>query len=102
MQIDNRIKEKNPKKAYIAFHGQKMYKDAARMKIYQETGTFPSITKKTGLESLKRVLEEDARFPATKDELIAKQNWKVFDRTSSMQVRPSTNCLIRNFIILKK
>ena len=90
MQIDSCIKEKNPKKTYITFHGSKMYKDAARMKIYQKTGIFPGITKKTGLESLQNVLEEDARFPATKDELMAEQSWKVFDRTSTEHVHAST------------
>ncbi len=44
---------------------------------------FPlSATKATGLASLKIVLEEDIVFPATKNELMEKQAWKVFDLTN--------------------
>ncbi|MDP2767574.1 MAG: DUF72 domain-containing protein [Candidatus Methanoperedens sp.] len=86
IQIDERIKEKNPKKAYLSFHGARMHKDAARLKVYQKSGTFPNVTKTTGLTSLKTVLEEDARFPAMKSELVEKQGWKVFDLTATEHV----------------
>jgi len=66
-----------------------MYKDAARFKVYQKSGTFASVTKTTGLASLKTVLEEDAKFPATKSELIEKQGWKVFDLTATEHVHAS-------------
>jgi hypothetical protein len=85
-QIDEWIGEKNPGKAYLSFHGARMYKDAARLKVYQKSGTFPNVTKTTGLASLSTVLEEDARFPATKSELIEKQGWKVFDLTENEHV----------------
>jgi uncharacterized protein YecE (DUF72 family) len=85
-QIDERIREKNPGKAYLTFHGARMNKDAARLKVYQKSGTFPNVTKTTGLASLSTVLEEDARFPATKSELIEKQGWKVFDLTENEHV----------------
>ncbi len=85
-QIDERIKDKNAKKAYLSFHGARMYKDAARLKVYQKSGAFPNVTKTKGLESLKSVIEEDARFPATKSELIEKQGWKVFDLTAKEHV----------------
>lgn len=55
------IKEKNPKKAYLTFHGAKMYKDAARLKVYQKSGTFPDVTKTKGLESLKSVVTNPIR-----------------------------------------
>lgn len=87
LQIDARIKEK--KKAYITFHGARMYKDAARLKIYKKTGKFPNVTKSTGLSSLQTVLEEDAKFPATKTELIEQQGWKVFDLTGDEHVHAS-------------
>jgi len=38
------------------------------------------VTKSKGLESL-QAIKEDAKFPATKNELIEKQGWKVFDLT---------------------
>jgi len=85
-QIDELMKEKNPGKAYLSFHGARMYKDAARLKVYQKSGTFPNVTKTTGLASLSTVLEEDARFPATKSELIEKQGWKVFDLTENEHI----------------
>lgn len=57
--------------------------------IYRKTGTFLSITGVTGLESLRMVLEEDAGFPAGKQELIEKQGWKVFDLDGGMHVHAS-------------
>jgi hypothetical protein len=63
-----------------------MYSDAARLKVYERSGTFPNVTKVAGLESLKSVLEEDAVFPASKNELIEKQGWKVFDLTEKEHV----------------
>lgn len=89
LDIDTKIREKNLKKAYLTFHGARMYKDAARLKVYQKSGTFPNVTKTKGLESLKSVIEEDAKFPATKNELIEKQGWKVFDLTENEHVHSS-------------
>src|SRR3990172_10595856 len=79
LDIDKKIRDNNLEKADLTFHGARMYKDAARLKVYQQSNTFPNVTKTTGLASLKSVLEEDSKFPATKGELIEKQGWKVFD-----------------------
>jgi hypothetical protein len=38
---------------------------------------------------LKSVIEEDAKFPATKNGLIEKQVWKVFDLTETEHVHAS-------------
>ena len=46
---------------YPTFHGARMYSDAARLKVYEKSGTFPKVTKSAGLASLKTVLEEDAK-----------------------------------------
>ena len=78
-QIDRRIGSRDYDQVRISFHNVRMYKDAARLKIFKETGKFPPITRYLGLESLKKVLSEDAKFPATKEELIEKQGWKVID-----------------------
>jgi len=64
----------------------RMYKDAARLKIYKQTGKFPKITRSTGLDSLEEVLKEDAVFPATKQDLIERQGWKLFDETETKRV----------------
>jgi uncharacterized protein YecE (DUF72 family) len=89
LDIDTKIREKNLKKAYLTFHGARMYKDAARLKVYQKSGVFPNVTKTKGLESLKSVIEEDAKFPATKSELIEKQGWKVFDLSDTEHIHAS-------------
>jgi hypothetical protein len=56
-----------------------MYKDAARLKTYKQTGKFPMVTRSTGITSLEQVLSEDAVFPATKRDLVSRQGWKLFD-----------------------
>ena len=48
---------------------------------------FATVTNSSGLASLKEVLSEDAKFPATKEKLIQHQGWKVFDLTSTKKIR---------------
>jgi len=86
MKINSHAKERCGEKVYITFHGARMYSDAARLKVYEQSRTFPKVTKAVGLASLKIVLEEDAVFPATRSELIEKQGWKVFDLTEKEHV----------------
>ncbi len=86
LNIDRSAKERGWGIVYLTFHGARMYSDAARLKVYEKSGTFPKVTKATGLASLKIVLEEDTVFPATKSELIEKQGWKVFDLTENEHV----------------
>jgi uncharacterized protein YecE (DUF72 family) len=78
-EIDKVATQINSTKIKMSFHFVKMYKDAARLKIYKQTGKFPSITRARGLWSLEQVLREDAVFPATKQQLVKKQGWKLFD-----------------------
>ncbi len=85
--IDNRASKNEYEKVMLSFHSMKMYKDAARLKIFKETGKFPQITDSLGLSSLKEVLSEDAKFPSTKEELIQHQGWKIFDLTSTKRIR---------------
>lgn len=82
-EIDNRASSGASQKVAMSFHFVRMYKDAARLKAYKQTGKFPMVTRSTGLSSLEEVLREDARFPATKRELIASQGWKLFDVTEA-------------------
>jgi uncharacterized protein YecE (DUF72 family) len=89
LKIDTSIKEREQDNVYLTFHGARMYTDAARLKVYEKSGTFPKVTKAAGLASLKSVLEEDVVFPATKRELIEKQGWKVFDQTEKEHVHAS-------------
>jgi hypothetical protein len=64
-----------------------MYKDAARLKIYRETGKFPQVTRNTGLASMEEILREDAKFPTTKEALVQHQGWKLFDLTNDKRTR---------------
>lgn len=76
-------------KAFLCFHGVRMYKDAARLKVFEKTGRFPRATKSVGLASLEEVLREDVRLPAAKGELVAQQGWKVIDITPDKRIRVS-------------
>jgi hypothetical protein len=66
-----------------------MYKDAARFKIYKQTGKFPMVTKSTGLSSLKQILLEDSKFPSSRKDLVHHQGWKLIDLTEDERVRAS-------------
>jgi hypothetical protein len=74
-------------KSILAFHGVRMYRDAARLKTFLNSGRFPSLTGQVGLESLSEVLMEDAGFPTSKSQLVREQGWKLFDKTTEERVR---------------
>jgi uncharacterized protein YecE (DUF72 family) len=86
---DIAAKASGPKfeKSILAFHGVRMYKDAARLKTFLNSGRFPSLTGQVGLESLSEVLMEDAEFPTSKSQLVREQGWKLFDKTTKERVR---------------
>jgi uncharacterized protein YecE (DUF72 family) len=86
---DIAAKASGPKfeKSILAFHGVRMYRDAARLKTFLNSGKFPSLTGQVGLESLAEVFNEDARFPTSKSRLIREQGWKLFDKTAEERVR---------------
>jgi uncharacterized protein YecE (DUF72 family) len=74
-------------KSILAFHGVRMYRDAARLKTFLESGKFPSLTGQVGLESLGQVLKEDAGFPTTKSQLVENQGWKLYDKNVEERAR---------------
>jgi len=80
-KIDKRASKGPHKKVAMTFHFVRMYKDAARFKTYKKTGIFPTVTRSVGVNSLKEVLKEDAKFPSSKTELIQHQGWKLIDLT---------------------
>jgi len=90
VEMDEKITRRNPETAAVSYHNVRMYKDAARYKIYKETKKFPPVTKAKGQQSLGEVLMEDAKFPATKQELIKDQGWKVIDLTQNKRVHANT------------
>jgi len=87
--IEKKATKTEHKKVVASFHGLRMYKDAARFKIYKQTSKFPPVTKSTGLDSLKEVLSEDTKFPITRQQLIQKQGWKVFDLSPTKRIHAS-------------
>jgi uncharacterized protein YecE (DUF72 family) len=77
------------KSVALSYHGARMYSDAARFMNYKKTGKFFSVAPFAGVESAKAVLAEDAKFPASKQNLIADQGWKVVDQTTQKRVHLS-------------
>jgi len=86
VEIDRRASVSKSQKVSMSFHFVRMYKDAVRLKRYKQTGKFPMITKSTGVSSLEEVLREDVEFPSTKQQLIRKQGWKLFDMTETVRI----------------
>ncbi len=88
-KIDRKASKEEHKTVAVSFHFVRMYKDAARFKIYKQNGKFPMVTKSTGLSSLTEVLWEDAIFPSSKKELVRHQGWKLIDLTEDKRVHAS-------------
>lgn len=87
--INQNAQQIENKTVVLTYHGARMYSDAARFKQYQLTGKFIPTTAFLGIESAKSVLSEDAVFPASKDELIESQGWKVIDLSPNERVHLS-------------
>ena len=92
-KIDEKASKGDQKTVAVSFHFVRMYKDAARFKIYKNTGKFPTVTKSTSLDSLTEVLQEDAKFPSSKEELVSHQGWKLIDLTKTKRVHAS--CMLQ-------
>ena len=78
-----------PKTVALSFHGARMHSDAARLKGFTLTGKFMQATLATGVDSVRAVLAEDAKFPASKSQLIEQQGWKVVDLSADQRVHLS-------------
>lgn len=72
-------------KSIMAFHGVRMYRDAGRVKSFIQKGFFPKITSGVGIDSIREVLSEDARFPTSKSALLKDQGWKVFQGVNEVR-----------------
>ena len=77
-QIAKKASEPKVERSILAFHGVRMYRDAGRVKSFIQKGFFPKITSGVGADSIREVMSEDARFPASKSALVRDQGWKVF------------------------
>ena len=75
----------------FAFHGVRMYKDAARFLTFERTGSFPRATRSVGLDSLREVLRDaNASFPTTGASLLADHGWRVIDLEASRNAHAAT------------
>jgi len=88
-KIDEKVIDAAVRMAIITWHGVKMTSDAARFKKFKDTGRFIPVTAYTGIDSAKAVLQEDAKFPSTKAELLEHQGWKVIDLANEKRVHLS-------------
>ncbi len=70
-----------------AFHGVRMYTDAARFLTFRRTGAFPPATESVGLASLAEVLGPDVRFPAAREDLLRDHGWKLVDVDGTHRAR---------------
>jgi len=89
VEIDRKILKAEARVVIITFHGIRMSSDASRFKKYKETEKFAPVTSFTGVASARAVLQEDAKFPSTKAELVERQGWKVIDLTANKRVHLS-------------
>ena len=76
-------------RAAFTFHGVRMYQDAARFLTFKRTDAFPAATASRGLASLEEVLRPDAHFPASREDLVRSQGWKVFDVDDELRAHAS-------------
>jgi uncharacterized protein YecE (DUF72 family) len=90
LEIDRKIMDKTRDTSVVSFHNVRMYKDAARYKIYKQRKKFPPVTREKGQRALKEVLLEDTAFPVTRQELITTQGWKVIDLPDNQRVHAHT------------
>lgn len=88
-EVNRTIIQSGARKAILNFHTVRNYKDAARLKVFRKTGSFPKITSSVGINSLLEVLAEDTRFPTNKLKLIGDQGWKIFDWKDNQRRRVS-------------
>jgi uncharacterized protein YecE (DUF72 family) len=89
LAVDQEIESISPRIAALSYHGVRMSTDAARYMQYKKTGRFLPVTSFTGVDSVRAVLSEDARFPLSKSELIERQGWKVVDLNVDKRVHLS-------------
>jgi len=86
---DDRVSRGGMDMMVFAFHGVKMYKDAARFTTFKRTGKFPKVTGGEGVSSLEEILKRDGIFPSSKDELVQRLGWMLVDLADTKRMRAS-------------
>ncbi|MEM2106829.1 MAG: DUF72 domain-containing protein [Candidatus Bathyarchaeia archaeon] len=88
-EIYGKVRASKAERAYLNFHGVRMYSDAARLSVYESSGKFPKVTRSLGVDSALEVLKEDSKFPTNTSELIKRQGWKICEWGENEQLRLS-------------
>ncbi len=65
------------KMVLISFHGVRMYTDAGKLRYYYLYKDFPRNKPPYGIEAVKAELMKDMKFPASREEIIRHEGWKV-------------------------
>ena len=76
-EIDASAASRESNRMVFAFHGVRMYKDAARFAEFRSGKPSPPATRERGQRALGEVLSPDAKFPATRESLLRDHGWKV-------------------------
>ena len=90
LEAQVRVESRKGNHVLYAFHGIRMYKDAARFLMYLRTGKFPRATGGTGVSSLMEVLSKDAQFPATRETLLRDHGWRLIDLAEDQRAHAAT------------
>jgi len=88
-EIDTASRSGSAGRMVFAFHGVRMYKDAARFLEFRSSGMLPPATRTRGQRALEEVLAPDARFPTTRDALLRDHGWKVIALDDGRNVHAS-------------
>ena len=89
LEIDTASRSGSIGRMVFAFHGVRMYKDAARFLEFRSSGTLLPTTRSRGQRALEEVLAPDARFPTTRDALLRDHGWKVIALDDGRNVHAS-------------
>jgi len=88
-EIDAASRTTGSDRMVFAFHGVRMYKDAARFLEFRSTGALLPATKGQGTLAIAEALAPDARFPLTRNELLRDHGWKVVTAEDGRNVHAS-------------
>jgi uncharacterized protein YecE (DUF72 family) len=86
-QVLEKAQTMSAETAYLSFHGMRMHMDAARLKLFRDHRRFPRVTSSESVESVVERVREEAKFPASRADLIRAHGWKICDWSADAQLR---------------
>lgn len=88
-QVAEKAQTTGAETAYLSFHGLRMYADAVRLTLFRDHRRFPRVTSSVGVASVVERVRAEARFPASRADLIRLHGWKICDWADDAQLRVS-------------